>query len=235
MEICASLRVGRGYASPCGTPGSAIARSRKGPTSGSWPGSSIAVEETVTEAALVLARKIVGEGADFLTLLKGEDLAEATSRAILEGIRTSTKTSRSRSGTAGSRCIRSDGGRVTTAVVTDSTTSLAPGVLERPDVRMVPLTFHFGPDETYTDKVDMSNAEFYERLRDSDVFPTTAQPAPGAFVRDLRGALRLRRHPGPYALGRVQRHLRLRPAGGGDGRPAGTRARLRGAPRWGRV
>ena len=71
---------------------------------------------------------------------------------------------------------------MTTAVVTDSTTSLAPGVLERPDVRMVPLTFHFGADETYTDKVDMSNEEFYERLRDSDVFPTTAQPAPGAFV-----------------------------------------------------
>jgi DegV family protein with EDD domain len=71
---------------------------------------------------------------------------------------------------------------VTTAVVTDSTTSLAPGVLERPDVRVVPLTFHFGQDETYTDKVDMSNEEFYERLRDSDVFPTTAQPAPGAFV-----------------------------------------------------
>jgi DegV family protein with EDD domain len=47
---------------------------------------------------------------------------------------------------------------------------------------MVPLTFHFGSDETYIDKVDMTNAEFYERLRDSDVFPTTAQPAPGAFV-----------------------------------------------------
>ena len=71
---------------------------------------------------------------------------------------------------------------MTTAVVTDSTTSLAPGVLERPDVRVVPLTFHFGAEETYKDKVDMSNEEFYERLRDSDVFPTTAQPAPGAFV-----------------------------------------------------
>jgi fatty acid-binding protein DegV len=46
---------------------------------------------------------------------------------------------------------------VTTAVVTDSTTSLAPGVLERPNFRVVPLTFHFGADETYKDKVDMSN------------------------------------------------------------------------------
>ncbi len=71
---------------------------------------------------------------------------------------------------------------MTTAVVTDSTTSLAPGVLERPDFRMVPLTFHFGPDESYTDKIDMSNKEFYERLRDSDDFPTTAQPPVGAFV-----------------------------------------------------
>jgi DegV family protein with EDD domain len=47
---------------------------------------------------------------------------------------------------------------------------------------MVPLTFHFGPDESYTDKVDMSNKEFYERLRDADDFPTTAQPPVGAFV-----------------------------------------------------
>ena len=62
---------------------------------------------------------------------------------------------------------------MTTAIVTDSTTSLAPEVLERPDVRVVPLTFHFGSEETYTDKVDMSNEAFYDRLRDSDVFPTT--------------------------------------------------------------
>jgi DegV family protein with EDD domain len=71
---------------------------------------------------------------------------------------------------------------VTTAVVTDSTTSLPPGVLERPDLRVVPLTFHFGPDESYRDKIDMSNQEFYERLIFSDEFPTTSQPAPGAFV-----------------------------------------------------
>ena len=71
---------------------------------------------------------------------------------------------------------------MTTAVVTDSTTSLAPGVLERPDLRMVPLTFHFGSDGNYTDKVDMSNKEFYERLRDSDNLPTTSQPPVGTFV-----------------------------------------------------
>jgi DAK2 domain fusion protein YloV len=49
-------------------------------------GELIAVEETVTGAALVLARKIVGEGADFLTLLGGEDLSEDDQEAIIRGI-----------------------------------------------------------------------------------------------------------------------------------------------------
>lgn len=71
---------------------------------------------------------------------------------------------------------------MTTAIVTDSTTSLAPGVLERPDVRVVPLTFHYGPNQTYRDKIDMSTEEFYERLIVADEFPTTSQPAPGAFA-----------------------------------------------------
>src|SRR5215210_4586879 len=50
-------------------------------------GELVAVEEGASEAALVLARKILGDGADFLTLLKGEGLAEDELDAILEGIR----------------------------------------------------------------------------------------------------------------------------------------------------
>ena len=71
---------------------------------------------------------------------------------------------------------------MTTAIVTDSTTSLPEEVQERPDVRVVPLSFAFGPEETYTDKVDLANAQFYEKLRSSPVFPTTSQPPAGAFV-----------------------------------------------------
>lgn len=71
---------------------------------------------------------------------------------------------------------------MTTAIVTDSTTTLPQEVGERPDLRVVPLTFAFGPDETYTDKVDLSNAEFYEKLKASTTFPTTSQPPTGAFV-----------------------------------------------------
>ncbi|MGB3682189.1 MAG: DegV family protein [Rubrobacteraceae bacterium] len=71
---------------------------------------------------------------------------------------------------------------MTTAIVTDSTTSLRHGSRDRPDLRVVPLTFHFGPEETYTDKVDMSNEEFYKRLAAAEDFPTTSQPPAGAFV-----------------------------------------------------
>lgn len=71
---------------------------------------------------------------------------------------------------------------MTTAIVTDSTTSLPEGIRERPNIRVVPLTFSFGPDETYTDKANLSNAEFYEKLRKSPTFPTTSQPPVGAFV-----------------------------------------------------
>jgi DAK2 domain fusion protein YloV len=49
-------------------------------------GELIVVEETLVGVALVLARKIVGEGADFLTLLKGEALSEDDLGAILKGI-----------------------------------------------------------------------------------------------------------------------------------------------------
>ena len=72
---------------------------------------------------------------------------------------------------------------MTTAIVTDSTTSLPDGVGDRPDVRVVPLTFSFGPDETYRDKVDLPNERFYEKLASSPRFPTTSQPSAGAFVQ----------------------------------------------------
>ena len=50
-------------------------------------GELVAVESGASDTALVLARKIVGAGADVLTLLKGEELADAELEAILDGIR----------------------------------------------------------------------------------------------------------------------------------------------------
>ena len=48
-------------------------------------------------------------------------------------------------------------------IVTDSTCDLGPEALEHLDVRMVPLTVHFG-DDHFADWLDLRPAEFYPCL-----------------------------------------------------------------------
>jgi uncharacterized protein len=84
-EICASLRAAEVTVSAR----DARIGDREVPEGayiGFLSGELIAIEQCVYEAVLVLARKIVGEGADFLTLLKGGDLAEDDLEAIVEAI-----------------------------------------------------------------------------------------------------------------------------------------------------
>jgi DegV family protein with EDD domain len=65
-----------------------------------------------------------------------------------------------------------------TAIVLDSTADL-PNAAERfPNWRVVPLYVRFG-DESLRDGVDIDPTEFYARLRETTVFPTTSQPTPG--------------------------------------------------------
>jgi DegV family protein with EDD domain len=76
------------------------------------------------------------------------------------------------------------GGRVTQKVkiVTDSTVYLPPEVIARHDVRVVPIKFGFGT-ETYSEGIDITNEEFYQRLAKSDTLPTTSQPPISDFTR----------------------------------------------------
>lgn len=48
-------------------------------------------------------------------------------------------------------------------------------------ITMVPLLILFGNDQ-FRDGVDMSNDEFYARLVEGTIHPTTSQPSPGDFV-----------------------------------------------------
>jgi DegV family protein with EDD domain len=68
-----------------------------------------------------------------------------------------------------------------TAIVLDSTADLPDAANRFPNWRVVPLYVRFG-DESLRDGVDIGPAEFYARLRDSAVFPTTSQPTPGDFL-----------------------------------------------------
>jgi fatty acid-binding protein DegV len=65
-------------------------------------------------------------------------------------------------------------------VVTDSSCDLAPAEIEPLDVEIVPLTIRFGADE-YTDRLDLSVADFYDMMARTDELPQTACPSPGAF------------------------------------------------------
>ena len=68
-----------------------------------------------------------------------------------------------------------------TAIVLDSTADLPDAADRFPNWRVVPLYVLFG-DDSLRDGVDITPAEFYERLRGSSVFPTTSQPTPGDFL-----------------------------------------------------
>ena len=75
-----------------------------------------------------------------------------------------------------------------TAIVLDSTADLPDAAERFPNWRVVPLYVNFGAD-SLRDGVDIDPAEFYARLRNSPVFPTTSQPTPGDFLacyQDLR-------------------------------------------------
>ena len=50
---------------------------------------------------------------------------------------------------------------------------------------MVPLTVSFGTD-SFADGIDITNEEFFERLKRADRLPTTAAPSPGAFADTYR-------------------------------------------------
>jgi DegV family protein with EDD domain len=68
-----------------------------------------------------------------------------------------------------------------TAIVLDSTADF-PDARERfPNWRVVPLYVNFGT-ESFRDGVDLTAAEFYERLRTAPELPTTSQPTPSDFV-----------------------------------------------------
>jgi len=64
--------------------------------------------------------------------------------------------------------------------VTDSTAYLSKETIRKHDIRIVPLYVHFG-ETAFREGVDLSNGEFFERLKAAPVLPTTSQPSAGEF------------------------------------------------------
>ena len=66
-------------------------------------------------------------------------------------------------------------------IVTDSTAYLDSEYVEKYDIKVVPLKVTLN-DISYREGVDISNEDFYNRLKEADVFPTTSQPSVGDFL-----------------------------------------------------
>ncbi len=73
------------------------------------------------------------------------------------------------------------------ALVTDSTCDIPAEWIEQYNIQVVPLTIVMA-GETFTDGVDITPIEFYERLVAEDIRPTTSQPTPKLFLDAYRKA-----------------------------------------------
>jgi DegV family protein with EDD domain len=79
---------------------------------------------------------------------------------------------------------RAANSRQAVGVITDSGADLPRELAERLGIHSVPVRVSFG-DEDFLDKVSLSPAEFYRRLKSSSVLPLTSQPPPGDFRRQF--------------------------------------------------
>ena len=71
-------------------------------------------------------------------------------------------------------------------IIVDSTADLLPEVASR--LTVVPLSVRFG-DREYVQGVDITNAQFYDMLVESDALPTTSQATPYQFETAFREAV----------------------------------------------
>jgi DegV family protein with EDD domain len=66
-------------------------------------------------------------------------------------------------------------------IVTDSTADLPPALAEELGITVVPLYVLFG-HESYRDRVDITEDQFYQRLLNGPIHPSTSQPTPQDFT-----------------------------------------------------
>lgn len=84
------------------------------------------------------------------------------------------------------------------AIITDSAADLPEEVAQRLNIHMVPVRVGFG-EQDYLDKIGLSTAEFYRKLRTEIALPRTSQPPPGDFRRQFE--FLLSHHPSLIYIG----------------------------------
>lgn len=74
-------------------------------------------------------------------------------------------------------------------IVTDSTVDLTDELIEKYDIKVVPLSIHIN-GKTFLDRVEITPADFMTMMKSSDELPKSSQPSAGSFleVYDQLGA-----------------------------------------------
>ena len=70
---------------------------------------------------------------------------------------------------------------MTVRIVTDSTSDLPPTLASQHEIEVVPLNVHFA-NEVYKDGTEITADQFFEKLINGPIHPTTSQPSIGEFV-----------------------------------------------------
>jgi DegV family protein with EDD domain len=78
------------------------------------------------------------------------------------------------------------------AIVTDSVADIPGDVAKALGIRVIPLYIQFGL-ETFRDRVDMLEEEFYRKLESVRELPKTSQPSPNDFLQVYRALLNMKR------------------------------------------
>lgn len=73
-------------------------------------------------------------------------------------------------------------------LITDSTSDISQQEAAALGVQVLPMVVNF-EEQSFRDGVDISNAVFYDRLRNSETLPTTSQINPDTFVQVFQQAL----------------------------------------------
>lgn len=71
-------------------------------------------------------------------------------------------------------------------IITDSCSDLPQEILDKYNIGVVPLEIRFG-DESYWDGIDISNEEFYKKMKEHKELPKTASPSPQQFISEFEG------------------------------------------------
>jgi DegV family protein with EDD domain len=76
------------------------------------------------------------------------------------------------------------------AIVTDSTGDIPQDLIEKYNIKIVPLYVNFGEESFMDNGVDITIKEFYEKLKDIKVLPKSSQPTPADFIAAYNDVLK---------------------------------------------